>query len=150
MTEKLNTLSRSEIKRRQLQEEAYSIGVTEAFIREVVTVFYGKIRKHPLLGPIFEERIGDNWGTHIDTMERFWCSVTLNYGTYSGKPVQSHVAIPRISPQQFSVWLGLFGQTLAELAPSPEAQEHMMIRAERMSGTLEKAIRKRDGVLDAA
>lgn len=143
MTINIDKLTQAERARKRLQDQAHGIGVTEAFIRNVVSTFYGKIRTHPALGPIFDDSIGDDWDTHLETMERFWCSVALNLGTYSGKPVQTHMALPRIAPHQFGVWLGLFEQTLDELAPTPDAKSHMLTRAQRIADTLEKAVAKR-------
>jgi hemoglobin len=39
-------------------------GIDEAMIERLVRTFYGKIRKDPLLGPVFETRIAD-WEPHL-------------------------------------------------------------------------------------
>lgn len=132
-------------RRQNLQDAAHAIGITDALIHEVVHEFYAKVRQHPLLGPVFEEEIGDRWDAHLETMVRFWSSVALNSGRYSGKPVLVHKEIAGITPGQFSVWLGLFEQTLSALAPSSEAKAYLMQRAGRIARTLKAAIEARDG-----
>ncbi|MBW4707468.1 group III truncated hemoglobin [Roseobacter sp. YSTF-M11] len=141
----MELLRHGELKRRQLQHGAAAIGITEEFITHVVADFYTRIRRHPVLGRIFDAQVGDNWDEHLATMRRFWCSVALNTGTYSGKPVIVHTALPQISPAHFDIWLGIFEQTLDARAPTTAAKEHMMIRAQRIARNLQLAIATRDG-----
>ncbi|NKX30086.1 group III truncated hemoglobin, partial [Rhodobacteraceae bacterium R_SAG6] len=54
-------------------------GLDDEVLRELVHAFYGKIRKDPVLGPIFAARI-DDWPPHLDRMTSFWSSVALMTG----------------------------------------------------------------------
>ncbi|HEK19441.1 MAG TPA: group III truncated hemoglobin, partial [Bacteroidetes bacterium] len=53
-------------------------------IKLLVDTFYERIQKNELLGPIFNERIKDNWPEHLDKMYRFWQTVLLEEYTYGG------------------------------------------------------------------
>ena len=105
-------------------------GLDERRIREMVTHFYGHARVDPLLGPVFEDAIAEQWAPHIDTMVDFWASVLLGAGRYSGNPRAIHAAVPGISPTHFERWLELFEQTLqATFDAETAAQIHTRARA---------------------
>ena len=56
-----------------------------------------RARAMPLLGPVFDAAIaGDEWPRHLETMRRFWSSVMLASGQYSGNPVAVHRAVAGI------------------------------------------------------
>ena len=73
-------------------------------------------------------------------MKQFWASVALNAGTYSGKPVAVHQKIEGVERADFDHWLGLFRATLHDTAPTPEAADYLMIRAERIAQSLSMAM----------
>ena len=54
-------------------------GIDEAMIERLVRAFYGRIRRDPLLAPVFAERI-DDWEPHLQRMCAFWSSVALLTG----------------------------------------------------------------------
>ena len=131
----------AEARRKKLQDEAASIGVTEAYISQLVDAFYTKIRAHDVLGPIFAGVIKDgDWTPHLTTMKKFWSSVALSSGLYSGQPVPKHKAVSAIRPEHFTLWLDLFEQTLHETAPHPAAIPHFMERASRIGKSLQLAL----------
>lgn len=72
-----------------------SAGVSEQVIHNLVHSFYARVRRDPVLGPIFETEI-DDWQTHLDKMCAFWSSVTLMSGRYKGHPMMAHAKIPGI------------------------------------------------------
>ncbi|MEO9971067.1 MAG: group III truncated hemoglobin [Hyphomonadaceae bacterium] len=124
-----------------MQDRAASIGVTEAYISTLVETFYQRIHTHAQLGPIFERTIGDDdWERHLATMKRFWSSVALSTGHYSGQPVPKHKAIAGIEEHHFALWLDLFEQTLTDTAPSAEASAYFMERANRIAESLKLAL----------
>lgn len=101
-------------------------------IKKLVDEFYGKVRKDELLGPIFEEKIGDNWDHHLDKMYRFWQTVLLNEGkTYFGNPFMKHAPLP-IFQDHFHQWLSYWQETLYTNFEGPLTDEAMM-RAEKMA-----------------
>ena len=113
-------------------------GPTEARIREVVEVFYGRARSDALLGPVFAAHIGD-WGEHLGRMTDFWSSVLLGSGRYFGRPMEAHRAIGGLSADHFDRWIALFEATVRDVA-SPAEAEAFMDRARRMRGALERGL----------
>ncbi|PLW89878.1 group III truncated hemoglobin [Mucilaginibacter sp.] len=90
-------------------------------IKLLVDTFYERIQKNELLGPIFNERIKDNWPEHLDKMYRFWQTVLLEEYTY-GRPFPPHAQMP-IDEQHFDQWLALFTKTVDELFTGDKAVE---------------------------
>jgi hemoglobin len=127
-------------RRFEMQARAASIGIDGAYISRLVDALYLRIRAHQILGPIFDKAIGDNWDNHLPRMKRFWESVALNTGTYSGKPVPAHQRLTNVEPIHFRIWLALFRQTLEDTAASQEAVGYLMERAERIAESLQLAM----------
>ncbi|MDN3688726.1 group III truncated hemoglobin [Cyclobacterium jeungdonense] len=100
-------------------------------IRELVDTFYDKVRRDPLLGPVFEKRIGDSWDVHLAKMYRFWQTVLLQEHTYHGSPFTPHATMP-IGEEHFQRWLVLFKKTLEENFRGQKAEEAQW-RAEKMA-----------------
>lgn len=95
--------------------------LTEEQISELVDTFYGKVRADRLIGPIFDEAIGDQWGPHLAKMKAFWSSVMLASRTYKGNPMMSHLALPRLTREHFDRWLELWRETAPEVCSEPAA-----------------------------
>lgn len=127
-------------RRAEIQRRANVIGIDEAYISLLVDEFYRRIRADETLGPIFEEAIGDRWDYHLPRMKSFWASVALNAGTYSGQPVPAHKKLSQVEQSHFQTWLALFRQTLQDTAPTPEAVDYFMERANRIAESLQLAM----------
>jgi hemoglobin len=112
-------------------------GIDDALIERLVRTFYGRIRLHPVLGPIFNERV-DDWEHHMVRLCAFWSSVALGTGAYSGSPMQKHLKLP-VDGRHFDMWLELFCATAREIC-SDIAAEHFIERAKRIAESLELAI----------
>lgn len=109
--------------------------VSEVEIAQVVSAFYAKVRKDPMLGPIFNDAIGA-WPEHLEKLQAFWSSVMLASGRYKGQPMPAHVRhATRITPAAFAQWLELWGETTRELLPA-EAAAAMQDMAERIAESL--------------
>ena len=119
--------------------------ITEASIADLVDTFYTRIRADALLGPVFEAKIApDSWPRHLATMKRFWSSVMLSSGAYSGNPVGVHRGVPGLERPMFAHWLALFGRTAADLFdPGPAAA--LAEKAGRIAFSLELAVFHRLG-----
>lgn len=93
---------------------------TEAELARLVPAFYARIRRDPMLAPIFDAAV-DDWEHHLERLTAFWSSVILSSGKYKGNPVAIHGALaPRITPEMFDRWLRLWGETTdALLHPAP-------------------------------
>jgi len=126
--------------RLKIQTEAAAMGIDHTYISRLVDTFYERVRAHATLGPIFNNAITD-WEPHLATMKRFWASVALNAGEYSGKPVPAHRKhVEVITPADFKTWLAVFHQTLEDTAPTPAAKDYFMVRAERIANSLQLAM----------
>lgn len=122
---------------RIVESRRQETGIDEAMIDRLVRAFYGKVRRDPMLGPIFEARVED-WEHHFRILSAFWSSVTLGTGAYSGTPMQKHIGLP-VDGRHFDRWLRLFGETAVETCP-PEAARLFLERAMRIAESLELAI----------
>lgn len=129
-----------EQRRAAIQARAAELGIDEDYIALLVDTFYERIRQDETLGPIFASRV-KNWETHLPNMKKFWSSVALNSGSYSGKPVPVHVNFKdEVTSENFTLWLALFRRTLEDTAPSAEAIPYFMERAERIAKSLQLAM----------
>ena len=125
-------------RRSDIQARADKMGINEAYISTLVGIFYQRIRKDEVLGPIFNEAIAD-WDAHLPRMKTFWSAVALNTGTYSGRPVPAHQKLDGITSDHFDRWLALFKETLEDTAPTPQAVDYFMERADRIAKSLKLA-----------
>lgn len=112
------------------------IGITPAFVPLLVDTFYGRVQSHPELGPVFDARLAGRWPEHLEKMKRFWSAVAFKDGGYDGKPVMAHQGVANLNASLFQVWLGLFSETLDDIAPSVEAKAWFMQTAERIAQSL--------------
>lgn len=100
-------------------------------VQFLVNEFYSKVQKDELIGPVFNERIQNNWPEHLGKMYRFWQTVLLEEHTYSGAPFAPHAFLP-IGEEHFERWLSLFKETLSEHFEGQKANEAFW-RAEKMA-----------------
>ena len=129
----------AEQRRAEIQAHAAAMGIDDAFISHLVETFYSRVRVHDRLGPVFARAIED-WDAHLPKMKDFWSSVAMNTGRYSGKPVPAHQKLSGVSKEDFAVWLGLFEQTLTDIAPSSAVVPYFMERAHRIAQSLQLAM----------
>lgn len=121
--------------REERRAEALAMGIDEAFIAALVDRFYASVRDDATIGPIFDARVED-WPAHLGQMNRFWQSILLGAGNFTGNPMMKHLAIPTIGQEHFQIWLRLFYQTLHAIAPTPEATAHVGARARMIAESL--------------
>ena len=99
--------------------------ITKSDIKErkdvnlLVVSFYAKIRKHPVLGPIFNGIITD-WDSHLELLTDFWESHLLLQRKYMGNPIIAHQEVDEkmdhtITPEHFGLWLNEWFATIDEL-----------------------------------
>ena len=62
-------------------------------VKQLINLFYSKIRADKLLGPIFNERIQNRWPEHLEKIYRFWQTVLLGEHTYFGTPFPPHAQL---------------------------------------------------------
>ena len=89
----------------------------------LVDVFYQKIRKDKVLGPIFNGMIKD-WDSHLNHLTTFWESslfITKKLEQrYSGNPIDAHIKVDHfadntIDEHHFGIWLNYWSQTVDDL-----------------------------------
>ncbi|WP_273565539.1 group III truncated hemoglobin [Maribacter halichondriae] len=88
-------------------------------VRLLVETFYGKIRQHEILGPIFNGIISD-WDSHLTLLTDFWETQLFLKRKYHGNPVTVHQEVDdkmnhTITPEHFGLWLNLWFATIDEL-----------------------------------
>jgi len=100
-------------------------------IKLLVNTFYGKVQKDTLIGPIFNEKIGNNWTVHLERMYRFWQTILLEEHTYSGSPFPPHKHLP-VKKEHFNRWMEIFTETIDYLFKGKLAEE-AKLRAKNMA-----------------
>lgn len=100
-------------------------------IKTFVNTFYGYVQKDEIIGPIFNDKIGDNWPAHLEKMYGFWQTILLNEQAYSGSPFMAHAQLP-IDKEHFDRWILLFEKTIKETFEGTVADEAFM-RATNMA-----------------
>jgi hemoglobin len=96
-------------------------GVTEAMIEALVHRFYADVRRDAVLGPIFEQAIGNDWDDHLAKLCDFWSSVLLMTGRFKGAPMAVHARLTAIEPAHFDRSLELFHSAAEAVCPAPAA-----------------------------
>ncbi len=107
-------------------------------IKKLVDTFYDKVRRDELLGPIFDEKIGDRWPQHLQKMYSFWQTILLGEHTYFGTPFPPHANLP-VTGEHFQQWMKLFKETLDENFKGENAEE-AKFRAAKMAQMFESKI----------
>lgn len=114
-------------------------GISEESLGALVDAFYAKVRRDPLIGPVFDRAI-DDWPEHLEKLQAFWSSVMLTSGRYKGRPLPAHVRhADAISPASFERWLALWGETTEELL-DPASAAAMQDKAARIAESLSLGI----------
>ena len=121
--------------------------ITEEALGRLVGRFYARVRRDPLIGPVFNGAI-DDWDEHLVKLQAFWSSVMLTSGRYKGRPLPAHVRhADAIRPESFERWLALWAATTAELL-EPDAAAAMQDKAARIAESLQLGIAFARGGLD--
>lgn len=90
--------------------------VTADQIVRVVAVFYGAVRRHEVLGPVFSAHVGD-WPAHEARIAAFWRNAILHERGYDGSPMRAHMRAGDVRADHFPIWLALFDETLRRTLP---------------------------------
>ncbi len=114
--------------------------INDATLGVMIDRFYQAVRADTVLGPVFETAIAnDDWPRHLATMRRFWSSVMLASGAYSGSPVEVHRHVAGLERPMFAHWLALFEANAVALF-TPDAAARLLDKAERIAGSLQVAV----------
>lgn len=95
-------------------------------IKLLVETFYGKIRLHSILGPIFNGIVTD-WPAHLKLLTDFWETQLLFERKYRGNPLAVHQMVDKkmdyaMKSEHFGQWLNLWFETLDQLFQGETAQ----------------------------
>ena len=116
--------------------------ITVDHIHQLVHHFYARVRKDPLLAPIFNGHIRD-WDAHLQTLVDFWAWLVLRQNGFEGEPMPKHARLPGLTWRHFEQWLMLFGETTSELGP-PELKAMVDPMAQRIAARLWEHYRSRE------
>jgi hemoglobin len=117
----------------------------EDSIRRLLNLFYGRVRRDALLGPVFARALGTSdaeWARHLVRLTDFWSSVMLRNGRYHGDPFSTHLRLPDLEPAMFDRWLTLFGESCADVL-TPDVGEAFRERAHRIARSLRMGLFER-------
>ncbi|MEQ8908687.1 MAG: group III truncated hemoglobin [Vicingaceae bacterium] len=95
-------------------------------VEVLVNSFYKKVKNNQRLGYIFTEVAAVDWEHHLPRMYDFWGSILLAEHSFSGNPMQKHMALSQkvsLSEKEFNEWLLLFNETVDELFEGRKAEE---------------------------
>lgn len=112
--------------------------VTADQIKDQMDAFYNEVRNHPVLGPIFDERI-DDWPKHEEKIASFWRNAILHERGYDGFPQQVHMRTSTVMPEHFPIWLDLFEEVAHKTLP-PEAAHPWVMLARRIGDGMKMGI----------
>jgi hemoglobin len=100
-------------------------------IKLLVNIFYSNVQKDDLIGPIFNEKIGNRWSEHLQKMYGFWETILLEVHSYSGSPFPPHKQLP-VAKEHFDRWMEIFTETTDILFAGPLADK-AKLRAKNMA-----------------
>ena len=127
------------------EHKATNAGITEAEIRRLIPAFYARVRRDPMLGPVFDGIIDERWPAHIETVISFWLYVTRLDRSYNARNfIPAHIKHPAIRADLIPQWLALFRDAAEDLCSADSAVVLVDI-AQRMASSLEISLNRRGG-----
>lgn len=124
--------------------------LTEASLQTFLVAFYAKVRRDPLIGPVFARAILDgDWSRHLAVIQDFWSSVLLRTGRYKGNPFSKHQGLGVLTPAHFARWLALFEETARQMFYA-EVAVLLTERANRIGDSLQAGLFFRPASLQRA
>ena len=110
-------------------------GISEESLKALVDAFYASVRRDALIGPIFNDAIGD-WPEHLEKLQAFWSSVMLTSGRYKGRPLPAHLKhAARIDASAFARWLAIWKETTDSIL-DPASAAALQQKAARIAESL--------------
>ena len=120
--------------------------ITEELLAELIPAFYARVRRDPLIGPVFNAAI-DDWPEHLEKLTAFWSSVMLGSGRFRGNPMAAHARhVDVITPAMFERWLAIWAEVTRELTPA-DAALGLQDKAGRIGESLQLGLDFHRGVL---
>ncbi len=95
---------------------------TEKDIKQLVDLFYDKVKADETLSPIFNEVAKVDWNEHLPLLYSFWSALLFQTKNYKGQPFPKHAVLP-LQKEHFTRWVSLFVQTVDENFSGTKADE---------------------------
>jgi len=118
-------------------------------IKLFVNEFYGEVKNDALIGPVFLEKIPDDWQPHLNKMYAFWNAALFGVPGFRGNPFAKHAPL-KIGPEHFERWLELFHKTIdanfeGSMAADANNRAELMAvmflnRLQNMTGSSDKVV----------
>jgi hemoglobin len=92
----------------------------------LVDSFYENVKKHELLGPIFNHIAQVDWLRHLPKMYDFWDFILFGASAYQGHPLRPHLQLNshhKLNSNHFAAWLALFHSSIDAHFVGPKASE---------------------------
>jgi hemoglobin len=105
-------------------------------IQTLVHQFYGDVRADQVLGPVFDNAIGDRWDVHLGRMVEFWSTVMLGSHEFQGNVFGTHMALQGVEPDHFRRWLSMFFAATDRLFAPQVAHEFQLV-GQRIAASLQ-------------
>ncbi|MCH5336907.1 MAG: truncated hemoglobin Ctb [Campylobacter sp.] len=121
--------------------------INEESIAKLMEIFYEKVRKDKDLSPIFNASVGtseEEWTAHKAKIGNFWKGMLLGIGDYNGQPLKKHLDLPPFPQEFFSIWLGLFEESLNMLY-NEEMKDVILQRANMIASHFQNMLYKFGG-----
>lgn len=109
-----------------------------AAIAQLLTDFYGRAFRDPLLGPVFVDIAQMDLAKHLPVICDFWETVVLKAGKYRRNAFTPHQQLhvrADLTTAHFAQWLHLWCQTVDERYAGPHA-ELAKLQASRMAASM--------------
>lgn len=110
--------------------------ITPESIVQLIDLFYARVRRDSVLGPVFEKALPRSWDAHIARIAEFWSSILLGTQSFQGNVFARHMALEGIREEHFVRWLSLFKQTVLERYDTQPAGRFLAV-ADRVAGSLQ-------------
>ncbi|HEU5007953.1 MAG TPA: group III truncated hemoglobin [Jatrophihabitantaceae bacterium] len=109
---------------------------------ELLTAFYGKAFRDPLLGPVFVDIARMDLAKHLPFICDFWETVVFKAGKYRRNAFTPHQQLhlrAGLTTAHFARWLLLWCETVDEGYVGPRA-ESAKLQASRMAASMSRRI----------
>lgn len=98
---------------------------TRRDLEVLLDLFYSRVRRDELIGPIFNDVAQVDWDEHVKKIYNFWDTLLFGAENYQGRPFPPHIPL-KLKPEHFKRWLELFFQSVDELYDGQKAGEIKM------------------------
>ena len=88
-------------------------------LHDVLTDFYARVAREPLLAPYFAPV---DMTAHMPRIVDFWSTLLFHTGRYSGNAFRPHLAMPGLTAAHFARWVATLDATVDARFAGPAAE----------------------------